>query len=155
MTDVIKNQIESAARYIIETSARETSTGNWITYPEDIPASVISADLFNQHKEKIIDTMFEYEAVAEAVLGTDSACIDVIMYLAYCPNFVPDPEEMDDYPDDRDILDPLQSKREPEKTESAPARSTLSERLEEGKRRAAQHEKPENTHKLTKQGERE
>ena len=158
MTDDIKNQIENAARYIIETSARETSTGNWITYPDEIPASVISAELFSIFKRQIIGTMQEYEAVAEAYMNPDGS-IDVMMYLGYCPNFEPDADERDDYPDDREILDPLTTWRRAEAHEPAPidtsAKPTLAERLEEGKRRAAQHEKPDNTNKTTKQGERE
>jgi len=151
MTKDMKNTLENAAKYIIETSARETSTGNWITYPEDMPAGIISAELFSKHKDQIIDMMLEYEAVAEAVSGSDG-CIDVIMYLDYCPNFEPHEDERDDYPDDREILDPLGSRRESEKPE--PAKPTLAERLEEGKRRAALHEKPVNTEKTKIQGER-
>jgi len=154
MTEELKNMLENAARYIIETSARETSTGNWITYPEDMPAGVIPADLFLQHKEQIIEIMLEYDAVAEAEPGSDGS-IDVIMYLGYCPNFVPDADERDEYPDDRAILDPLQSMRGPDEAESVPTRPSLAERLEEGKRRAAEHTKPENTHKIYTQGERE
>lgn len=105
----LKNKLENAARYIIETSAQETTSGNYITYTGDIPEEIISPKLFSKHIQDIAGIVQEYEAVLDIIVGDGS--IDVVMGLDYCPNFEPDADERDEYPDDREILDPLKTRR--------------------------------------------
>ena len=116
MTDDIKANLEKAAEYIIATSARETTSGNYIIYPDDIPAEIISADLYEEHLSDIVEIMLEYDAVAEADIGADGS-IDTLMFLNYCPNYIPLAEEEGEYPDDRIILDPLATKQGNDKHE--------------------------------------
>jgi hypothetical protein len=150
----IQNKIERAAAYIVETSARDTTSGNWITYAEDLPAEIISPDEYIRHYDAIVKTLHEYEAVAD-IETTPDGTVDIVMYLAYCPNYEPHGDELDEYPDGREILDALKSRAIHENAKDAPVSKTptLAERLEEGRRRAAQHEKPINNHKISKQGE--
>jgi len=139
----LKSKLENAARYIIETSARETSSGNYITYIGDVPDDIISPTLFSKHINDIADIMQEYEAVLDIIVEPEGA-IDVVMGLAYCPNFEPHPEEADEYPDGREILDPLKSRFTPEteNPQSSDKKSSLMDKVEVGKQKAAQHAKP-------------
>ena len=106
----IKAKLEKAAEYIITTSARETTSGNYITHPDDIPAEIITADLYEKHLSDIVEIMLEYDAVAEADIGADGS-IDTLMFLSYCPNYIPLAGEEDEYPDDRIIPDPLTTRQ--------------------------------------------
>jgi len=110
MTDDIKNKLEKAAEYIIETSSRETTSGNYFVYADDIPAEIIPANLYAKHLSDIVEILREYEAVAEVDVSPYDS-LDIMIYLDYCPNFEPDGDERDDYPDDREILDPLTTRR--------------------------------------------
>lgn len=118
----LKEKLEKAAAYIIETSARETTTGHYLTYADDIPSDILAPELFENNKNAIIKLMEEYASLAEAEVCSDGA-IDAIMYLDYCPNYESDPGEVEeglsyDMPD-RDILDPLE-KLPNEKEETLP-----------------------------------
>ena len=110
MTEDIKNKLEETAAYIITKCARETTSGNYFIYPEDIPAEILPADLYYEHLDSIVKIMLEYEAIAE-VDKSEYDSLDVMVYLDYCPKFEPDADERDDYPDDREILDPLTTRR--------------------------------------------
>jgi len=83
--------------------------------------------------------MWEYEAVADIEIEPDGA-VDLVMYLAYCPNYEPWEEERDEYPEDREILDPLKSRTTSEKTNSQESKPTLMARLEENKQKVASQE---------------
>ena len=107
MDNSLETKLENAARYIIKKSAEETTSGNYITYSGDIPEDIISPELFSKHIQDIADIMQSYESVLDIIVEDGS--IDVIMGLAYCPNYEPWEEEKDDYPPDRKILDPLKS----------------------------------------------
>jgi len=156
----IQSKLEKAAAFIIETGARETTSGHYYIYAEEIPPEILTPEQYKQNLDGIIGILQEYEAIGDIEV-MDDGTVDMIVYLEYCPNYEPDADEREEglYPDDREILDPLTTRRRPETLESAivdtSAKPTLAERLEEGKRRAAQHEKPDNTNKITKQGERE
>ena len=109
MTDELRAKLVRTAEYIIETSARETTSGSYITYANDIPEDILSAELFLTHIEDIAEIMWEYDSVADIeVDAKNNECIDAVMYLAYCPNFEPHLEEEDEYPPDREILNPLE-----------------------------------------------
>ena len=125
----ISETLEKAAAFIIESSARETSSGNWITYADEIPNEIISPELYMKHINDVVEIMTEHDAVADVMVSPDGT-VDMCLYLAYCPNYEPSDYEQDTKP-------------------------TLAKRLEEGKRRAAQHDKPENTNNNRKQGLRE
>jgi hypothetical protein len=137
-------KISKAAAYIVETSALCTEYGNYITYPGGIPDDIMTADEFKKYKDRIADEILEYEAVAQVDVGDDCS-IDVTMYLAYCPNYIPHPEEREEYPDDREILDALQSKavREPEKPPFPERKPSLLGKLEQNKQKAAQAGRPD------------
>jgi hypothetical protein len=164
----IQSKLEKAAAFIIETSARETSSGNWITCAGEIPGEIISQGAYLRHFDEIVEILQEYEAVADIVTEPDGT-VDMILYLAYCPNYEPHEAELDEYPDDREILDALKSRqtkacdtysqvgnRQENSRATAPkGRPSLSERLLENKQRASRQEKPDTTNKITKQGERE
>ena len=134
----MKARLEDTARYIIETSTRETVSGNYIMGAEDIPPEILPPEMFRENIETIAKLMQGYESVAEADV-TDDGEIDAVYYLAYCPNFEPDAEEFEDYPDGREILDPLTpiggKAHESEKTQEHP-KPTLAERLGDARRRA-------------------
>jgi hypothetical protein len=141
----LERQLEKAAAFIVETCARETTSGNYFIYPEEIPAEIISSDLYCKHKARIVEIMLEYEAIGEVDVSEYDS-LDVMVYLDYCPNFEPLPEESDDFPPDREILDPLATRRKgsPEKAGIAKEPETkpsLMERLEEGRRKAEQQDK--------------
>lgn len=153
MTEDIKAKLEKAAEYIIETSARETTSGSYIMYPDDIPAEIIPPDLYIEHLGGIVKIMQEYEAVTDIEIHSGDA-LDFTVLLDYCPNFEPDADERDDYPDDREILDPLASRRVEEASLTlAEPKPTLMERLEAGKRKAAEHHKPDNSTQKSKKRE--
>lgn len=111
--DELKSILGKIAEYLIETEAQVTSSGNFIIYPNDFKTDFIAPEFFSEHIHTIAEMMLEYSAVAEADVLPDGS-LDVLMYLAYCPNFEPDPVEADEYPPDREILDPLTTKRVPE-----------------------------------------
>ena len=154
----MRGKLENAAAYIVETSARETMSGNYITYPEEMPAEIIPPELYKRHIGDIVKIMRGYESVADVDVTADGT-VDICLYLDYCPNYEPCVEECDEYPGDRKILDPMKLKTVLNETVAASSdksgKLSLTERIEEGKRRAAQHEKPENTQKIMKQGVRE
>ena len=102
--------LEKAAAYILETSARETTSGNYITYANDLPADVISPELFAANIDTIAGILSEYGAVLD--IEVSDGAIDMIVGLAYCPNYEPFPEEDDEYPDDRETSDPLATRGE-------------------------------------------
>ncbi len=133
-------KISKAAAYIVETSARETLYGNYITYPDSIPDDIMTESEFLKYKDRIADELYGYEAVAQVDIEDDGA-IDVTMYLAYCPNYEPDRDERDEYPDDREILDALSSKivpvPAPEKPTSPERKPSLLEKLAQNKQKAA------------------
>jgi len=145
MTDELKERLEKVAEFIIEASARETTSGNYITYVEDIPDTLLSSELFSKHTKDIAEIMMGYEAVADIHISDDAA-LDVCMYLDYCPNFEPLAEEVDDYPEDREILDPLSTKHVAETSFSSTQVNeslTLMERLNKGKLQASEHVSPD------------
>jgi len=125
----LRETLEKAAALIIETSVRETLSGNWITYADEIPNEIISPELYQKHINDIVMIMTEHDAVADIAVSPDGT-VDMCLYLAYCPNYEHSEDEQDTKP-------------------------TLVERLEEGKRKAAQHEKPEIINNNRKQGLRE
>jgi len=55
-----KIEIENVAKYIIETGARETTSGNYIFYPEYIPVNIISVDNYKRNTERIVDILHMY-----------------------------------------------------------------------------------------------
>ena len=126
--DLMETLVETAV-YIIDISLREASSGNWIIYAEDIPTEIISPELYKNHINDIINIMLEHKAVADIVVSPDGT-VDMCMYLAYCQSYEP-------FEDDHYI------------------KSTLADRLDEGKRRAAQNEQSENKNTNRKQGLRE
>lgn len=107
----LNTMLEKAAEYIIETSARETTTGSWITYADDIPSDILTPDLFDEHIDDIFALILNYESVSYAEIN-DDGYLDVVMFLAYCPNYEVMPGEEDEYPEDREILNPLEGRRE-------------------------------------------
>lgn len=145
LTDELRSKLEKTAAFIIEKSANETESGNYIIGADDIPADVLSPELFEEHIEIIAGMMEEYAAVAD-VGFTSGGEIDVIIYSDYCPNYEPLPEEQDDFPPDRKILDPLKSKRVPEPEKPIPeipaSKPTLTERIAKNKEKAAAQGKP-------------
>ena len=158
MSKEINGKLERAAAFIIETGARETTTGHYYIYPDEIPEEIISPRLFRQYSNNVVDVLKQYEAIGDIEVMLDGT-IDIIIYLDYCPNYEPDADEREDYPDDRAILDPLQSRRVNETTDGALAepgsRPTLAERLNEGKRKAAQQDSVDKAGKTKKRGARE
>jgi hypothetical protein len=98
--------LEKAAAFIVERSAGETTSGNYITYMGDLPADIISPGAFAENVEDIAAIVAEYEAVVDIEVTSDGA-IDINMGLDYCPNFDATLEADGDYPDDRIIKDPL------------------------------------------------
>ena len=106
MDEAATGRLEKAAAYIIETSARETQTGSYLTYADDMPEDIISPKAFAEYIKDIEDIIAEYGAVLDVEISTDGT-IDVNMFLAYCPNYVPLDEETGDFPEDRPIFDPL------------------------------------------------
>jgi len=146
MIDNLTGKLEKAAEYIIQTSANETLSGNYYFYPEDMPKEILPPRQFAQYKSSIMDIMREYEAVAEVELG-DHGCIDVLMYLDYCPNYERDKEEEanGEYPPDRIILDPLNTRQHPirEENRDDKGKPTLMERLAENKTKAASQGQPQ------------
>jgi hypothetical protein len=145
-------KISRAAAYIVETSAFGTMYGNYITYPGDIPDDIMTADEFEKYRSRIADELLEYEAVAQVDLDDDGS-IDVTMHLAYCPNYIPDIEERDQFPDDREILDALKSKVVHESKESQPERKpSLLDKLELNKQRVAAQARNLDTGKHTPSG---
>ena len=143
-----KDMIEKAAAYIIETGANSTESGDYIFYAEEMPEDIMPLESFRKNIVGIARAMQEYEAAADVEVTGDGE-IGTVFYLDYCPNYVSYAGEAGDFLKGREILDALKSKRGPEKP------PTLAERLNEGKRRAALHDKPENKHKLTKREARE
>jgi len=111
MNKTVTERLEKAAAYIVEMSARETTTGNYITHPDNIPADILSPSLFSKHIDTIVYMVSDYGAVLDIEVTPDGA-IDVIMGLGYCPNYAAMPGEEDAYPDDRQILNPLLTKGE-------------------------------------------
>jgi hypothetical protein len=167
--DELKDKLVKAAEYIIETSARETTTGNYVIESIDIPPDIISLELFSEHIQTIAEIMREYESVAIVDVSPYDS-LDTAIYLDYCPNFKPEADQLEDYPPGRETLDPLGSKR---KIDGVPiseitannrqpvaiavihkAKPTLMQRLEDGKRKAAGHEKPDKPQKSNHKEER-
>jgi len=109
--DDLPARLEKAAAHIIETSSQETSGGNWITHPGDVPADILSPDEYMANIQAIADIMLGYEAVAEAVVDASDGSIDTMMYLDYCPNIDDSEiEEVYDNPANRKVVDPLTTK---------------------------------------------
>jgi len=106
-------QLEKAAAYILEKSARETLSGMYIISANDIPADILPPELFAKHIDAIVEILSEYGAVLDIAVTPDGA-IDITLGLAYCPNYEPFPEEVEsgEYPDDREIEDPLATRGE-------------------------------------------
>jgi len=104
------DKLEKAAAYILETSARETISGHYVIYANDVPAEILTPELFATHIDAIVEILSEYGAVLD--IEVIDGAIDMVMGLAYCPNYEPFPEEVDEYPDDREIEDPLATRGE-------------------------------------------
>jgi len=126
--------LEKTVAYILETSARETTSGNYITYANDLPADVISPELFAANIDTIAGILSEYGAVLD--IDVYDGAIDMIVGLAYCPNYEPFPEEDDEFPDDRETSDPLATRGEVVLQGGFPALS------ESGQSLSASEEKP-------------
>jgi len=73
----LKRILERAATYILETSVRESTTGNHVTFAESMPKGIILYELFERHMHDIADILLEYEAVAE--ITTKHDCIDMML----------------------------------------------------------------------------
>jgi len=154
MTDELRDKLIKTAEYIIDTCAWETTSGNYIIYPGEIPADIISTNLYLEHIDSIAVIMRQYISVADVEVGSDG-CIDTIMYLAYCPNLDPDTEGLDEYPGERIILyGDLFTKRSSRSIAEAHdledigiKKTTLMERLEECKRRVERESKLSTTRK--------
>ena len=97
-------RLEKAAIHIIETSARETQSGNYITDPGDVPADILSSDEYKENIHAIAEIMRNNEAVADVEVGDDGS-IDAILYMDYCPNLELTHDESDDSPDGKEIVD--------------------------------------------------
>ena len=121
--------LEKAAAHILETSARETMSGSYAMYADDIPADIISQTLFLKHIDTIAGILSEYGAVLDIDISPDDG-IYMVLGLAYCPNYEPSPEEADEYPDDRQILNPLESRGENSLQAETPELSESEQNLE-------------------------
>ena len=139
MSDELKVKLKKAAEYIVETSARNTTSGTYTISALDIPAEIISPELYAEHISIIADIMVDYDAVVDVEI---TACDSIVtsIYLDYCPNFESSLGEQDDYPDDREILDPSSIKPKPEKPQAQPAtieKLTLTQQLAAAKKAVA------------------
>ena len=147
MTDELISKLEKAAKHIIVTSATETTSGNYVICPADIPADIISTNMYFEHVGSIEKIMHMYDSVADTEVSPDGS-MDTVIHLAYCPNFEPQPEEEDEYPLDRmihaDPLMPMRTTKSIREVLGIPERKpTLMERLEEGRRKAEQQHDPD------------
>ena len=99
--------LDKAVEYIIKKCADETESGTCYIHADDFPADILPPHMFAEHISNIVALMTGYVSVAEATVEDDS--IFIIMYLNYCPNYAPTPEETSEgkFPDNRVILDPL------------------------------------------------
>lgn len=140
--DELKSKLEKVAAFIVETCAGATTSGNYILDASDFPSDMITPDLLKQNINTVVEMLYEYEAVADVVVGSEGS-IDICMYLAYCPNYEPWREEADEYPPNREILDPLKSKRVPESEPKPAVKPTLAEKLEANKQKAARQGQPD------------
>jgi hypothetical protein len=151
MTDELRVKLEKAAEHIITTSAKETATGTYYFHPEEIPADIISEDLFIKYQETIMEIMFKYDSVADVEIDPDGT-MNTMMFTDYCPNYLPHPEEADEYLPDREIFDPIASrhKSKNDQTLPLPVKLTLGARLEAAKIKAAQQDIPDKIKKTTR-----
>jgi len=154
----LTERLEKAAEIAVDMGARFTMSGNFVINESDIPPDILSQRAFKRHINEIAAIVSEYAAVADVEVTSDGI-LDLNFYLDYCPNYKPDADSRKDYPDDRKILDPLKTRRPTAQNAveitAKPVKPTLSERLKEGKRKAALQKKPESKQKLTKQEVRE
>lgn len=104
--DELAKKLESVAAYIVEDGATATTSGVYTAYTNNIPADLLPPEMVEQYKEEIESLLFTYDAVADVELDEDDN-FDVTYYLGYCPNYEPDREEADEYPEDREIFAPL------------------------------------------------
>jgi len=126
--------LEKTAAYILETSARETTSGNYIIHANDLPAEVISPELFAANIDTLAGILSEYGAVLD--IDVYDGAIDMTVGLAYCPNYEPFPEEEEEFPDDRETSDPLATRGE------GVLQGGFSALSESGQKLSAQEEKP-------------
>jgi hypothetical protein len=93
--DAIQNdaaaKLEKAAAYIVKKCADETASGTYFVHSDDIPDDILTPELFTAHINRIAEMMKAHESVAEA--DVEDGTISVVMYLDYCPNYEPAPEE--------------------------------------------------------------
>lgn len=92
LSDALIESLKEVAAYVAKTSAENTESGNYITYPEEIPPKLISEELYLKHLKDVVRFVLEHESVAECEIGSESE-LDVMMYTSFCPNVVPLPEE--------------------------------------------------------------
>lgn len=80
------------ANFIIQQGTENTTQGNWIVAPTDIPENLIEPWRLKANKELIVNILSQREEVADVSL--DDGSFDVCYNLAYCPSYEPTPEEI-------------------------------------------------------------
>lgn len=118
LTAETRERLEKAVEFIVKTCAEKTHSGTYLINANDIPSGLLTPELFAEHQNLICDMMMKYESVALAEIDFDA--IDATMHLDFCPNYEPTPEEMDEYPDNRVMRDPLTKTADnPERNQTA------------------------------------
>ena len=107
MVDVINlhDKLIKAAEYVIESSARETTSGVMYTHPSNIPVEIMTLDEFTSHVEEVANIISSYKSVLD-VDYDDEGIIDVAMGSDYCPLYetICGEDELDE---NRKIKNPL------------------------------------------------
>ena len=105
VTDDLADRLKKATEYIISNGAVDTTSGNYIFRVGSIPTDILTPEEFVANMQAIAELAEFYEAVTDVDISDGT--IDVNFYLDYCPNYEPWYEELAQFPDDREILDPL------------------------------------------------
>lgn len=134
-TEVALNQV---ADNIIETGRHETTSGNYFVNLEEASDGVLDHGKVECFKNEIVELLHGSDAVSDAELTGDGQ-VDVNFYLAYCPNYEPVQDEIDEHGEDWPQQEPL---------ELLPTRSSLLDRLRENVESVEQNH--ENTESVPK-----
>lgn len=95
----LSQQLELVAVNAVEIGRNETTGGNYFVSIAEACEGILPQNVAHQFQDKILDYMYEHEAVAD-IEFSDDGDFDICFNLAYCPNYEPWESETEEYGED-------------------------------------------------------
>lgn len=89
--------LELVAVNAVEIGRSQSTSGNYIVSFDEAGEGILPTDEITQNLDKVLDYMYQHDAVADEIEIVDGSAFDICFNLAYCPSYIPNNEEIEEY----------------------------------------------------------